>query len=184
MQKTSASHCERENFLIFRTGQLGDMIATVPAIHAIRESWPQAKLTLLCDMHPGKGYIGGADIFRGSGLIDEFERYEVQGHETSRLRRAASMLRLLARLRGRRFDALFYLAPSIRSPEQVRRDRRFFRSAGIRRFYGMNHFPPVPYNDPKRPMVAAGHEVDLLLRRLRSDGLKVPDEGKAALESN
>jgi heptosyltransferase-3 len=167
-------------FLIFRTGQLGDMIAALPAIRAIREQWPKARLTLLCDTHPKSNYVGAADIFRGSGIIDDFEHYEVGSARTT-VGRALQRLKLLFRLRRRGFKTLFYLAASIRLPHQVKRDRRFFRVAGIRHFYGMNYFPPVPYRDRSRPLPAAGHEADLLLARLQSDGLKVPAAGQGSL---
>jgi hypothetical protein len=133
-------------------------------------------------MHPTSNYVGGAAIFRGSGLIDDFEHYEAADPGANFAETVLQRLGLLLRLRRRGFKTLFYLAASIRMPKQVRRDRHFFRAAGIRNFYGMNYFPPVPYVDTTRPMPMAGHEADLLLARLEFDGVSVPEPGHGSLD--
>lgn len=46
----------------------------------------------------------------------------------------------------------------------------------------MNYFPPVPYGDTTRPMPMAGHEADLLLARLKFDGVHVPGPGRGCLD--
>ena len=116
----------QERILVFRTGQLGDMIAALPSIRAIRARWPRAHLTLLCDVHPGQSYVMGSDIFRNAGLFDSFELYEVPTVSTSLPRRFLLKLKLLLRLRRSGYHTLFYLAPTLRSPRQIERDRRFF----------------------------------------------------------
>ena len=168
--------------LAFRSGQLGDMIVSLPALWAVRRHWPEAKLTLLCDVHPGRNYVLGSDIFGGSGLYDDLEHYEVPAAGEARLRTTLRQLRLLLRLRARRFDALVYLAPSIRPPAHVRRDVRFFRLAGLRRIYGADHFPPVPRKQPGQPFPVGEHEADLLLARLQADGIAVPARGQGSLD--
>lgn len=171
-----------EPVLVFRTGQLGDMIVSLPAMWAARQHWPQARLTLLSDVHPGSGYVLGSEIFRGAGLFDEFEHYDVPPSHASRWGMLLKKIALLFRLRAGKFRTLIYLAPSIRSPERVARDRRFFRAAGVKRFIGMDHFPPVPFLNAPRPLPAAGHEADLILARLRSDGIPVPEPGQGSLD--
>lgn len=168
--------------LVFRSGQLGDMIVSLPALWAVRRHWPEAKLTLLCDVHPGRNYVLASDIFGGTGICDDLEHYEVPAAGEARLRTALGRLRLLVRLRARRFDALVYLAPSIRPPAHVRRDVRFFRLAGLRRIYGADHFPPVPIKQPGQPFPVGEHEADLLLARLQADGISVPPRGQGSLD--
>src|SRR5205823_11632039 len=118
-----------ERVLVFRTGQLGDMIAALPSIHAIRKKWAHAHLGLLCDVHPHQTYVLGSDIFRNAGLFDSFELYEVPPAGTGPLARFLISLRLLLRLRRGHFCTLFYLAPTLRSAQQIQRDRRFFKAA-------------------------------------------------------
>jgi heptosyltransferase III len=170
-----------ERVLVFRIGQLGDMIVSLPAIWAVRRHWPQAKLTLLCDVHPGRRCVLGSDILGPTGLFDNIEHYAVPSEGHGRARTFASRLQLLLRLRARRFDALIYLAPSIRKPEQVRRDVAFFRAAGVGRIYGADHFPPVPIRRPGQPLDMGLSEADLLLERLGADGIPVPGHGEGLL---
>lgn len=171
-----------KKILVFRTGQLGDMIVSLPAMWTVREQWPKAELTLLCDVHPGSNYVLGSEIFCGAGLFDHFEHYRVPSEGESKWLIALKRIILLTSLRRKRFDALVYLAASIRPRELVERDRRFFKAAGIKKFYGMNFFPPVPSRTSSRPMPAAGHEADLLMDRLKADGITLPPAGKGSLE--
>lgn len=172
----------RLSILVFRIGQLGDMIVSVPSMWAVRRHWPQASLTLLCDVHPDRKYVLGSDIFRDAGLYDAIEEYEATSEGQISWRAIIGRLRLLKKIRSRNYDALIYLAPSIRRPEQVRRDILFFRAAGIRRIYGARHFPPVPVKRPGEPFAFGESEADLLLARLAADGIPVPERGMGSLD--
>src|SRR5262245_1686113 len=97
-QTTMADRHQPERVLVFRVGQLGDMIMSLPAIWAVRKHWPEAKLTLLCDVHPGRSYVLGSDIFGPIGLFDSVEHYAVPSEWRGRLRTFGSRLRLLMRL--------------------------------------------------------------------------------------
>src|SRR2546423_14441835 len=101
--------------LVFRIGQLGDTLVALPAIWAIRRHFKNASLTLLCDYHPGKGYVLDPDLLTGTGIFDSFELYPVGGCGWDRLMRPFHLLGLLRRLRKQRFDMVVYLAPSLRS---------------------------------------------------------------------
>ena len=167
--------------LVFRCGQLGDMIMSLPAMWAVRRHWPSASLTLLCDVNPARLHVLGSDILGRADIFDEVEHYEV-GAEGGKVRTLVSRLHLLWRIRARRYDGLVYLAPSIRRSEQVRRDVAFFRAAGIGRIYGAGHFPPVPTKRPGQPFAVGPSEADLLLARLAADGIAVPGPGEGSLD--
>jgi heptosyltransferase-3 len=53
-----------KNILVIHFGQLGDVVLGLPAFRAIRERFPNSKLTVLC----GKST---AEIIRISGAADE-----------------------------------------------------------------------------------------------------------------
>lgn len=169
--------------LIFRIGQLGDTIASIPAIRAIRERYPEAHIALLCDFHPARPeLVLAADLLKPTGLIDSFEQYPVDNTWQGRLSQPWRMLRLALRLRRKSFDTLAYLAPSTRTKRQVQRDARFFAAAGIRNFLGMRYFPPLPIKTPGVPLAAVHGEPSLLLQRLAADGIPVPCKGSASLD--
>ncbi len=100
-------------------------------------------MSLLSDKHPAQKYAQAADLLAGAGLFDEFLFYPVGRGAGAAISRPARMIGLLAALRGKAFDVLVYLAPSLRTPGQVERDRRFFSAAGIKKFIGMDGFPTI-----------------------------------------
>ncbi len=157
--------------LVFRIGQLGDTIVAVPAMWLVRKSFPHAHVALLCDRHPGKSHVIASSLLRGSNIFDEYLSYPVA--EASDLWRKSTMATLLASIRAKRFDTLVYLAPTGRKPDQVARDYRFFRLAGIRNFIGMRGFKALEAKEPGRALRASPLESELLLLRLAGSGLKV-----------
>jgi ADP-heptose:LPS heptosyltransferase len=163
--------------LVFRIGQLGDTIIALPAMQAVRNHFPDARMTLLCDRHPGKSFVLASDLLGRCGLFDEFLSYPV--HEDQNLTRPWSMAPLLAAIRRRKFDTMVYLAPSVRSPAQINRDRKFFQLAGIKKFIGMSGFAEQPRKIPGKPLPRLASEADQLLDRLRADGIPVSPPGQA-----
>jgi len=168
--------------LVFRIGQLGDTIAALPAMWAIREHFKDAELTLLCDRHPDKTYVFGPDLLRGSGLFQHFDFYPVRDASTSRVHRGKDMLRLLARLKRAKFDTLVYLSPSARSRMQIARDVRFFRLAGVRNFIGTDGFGALPPHVAGQPLEETPHEAELLMARLAASGIPIPLSGHGSMD--
>ena len=168
--------------LVFRIGQLGDTIAALPAMWAVRRQFPDAAMTLLCDRHPGKIYVFGPDLLRGSGLFQKFEFYPVRRNGEISLQRSREMLRLLSRLRKEHYDTLVYLTPSSRTSAQIRRDLQFFRLAGIRHFIGESGFGAEPKRLPGRALEEVPHETELLLARLAASNLPIPPAGRGCMD--
>jgi asparagine synthase (glutamine-hydrolysing) len=168
--------------LVFRIGQLGDTVAALPAMWAVRQQFPDAEMTLLCDRHPDKNYVFGPDLLGGSGLFQKFQFYPVRDGGLNPVIRSRDMLRLLARLRRERYNALVYLSPSARTRLQILRDRRFFRLAGIRRFIGMEGFAAAPQRAAGRALDEVPHETELLLARLAASGVVIPPTGRGCLD--
>ena len=63
--------------LIFRNGQLGDTLTSVPALWVLRENFPNSEFTLLHDIHKNEDFIISREVLDGSGLIDKFITYKV-----------------------------------------------------------------------------------------------------------
>ena len=167
--------------LVFRIGQLGDTIIALPAMWAIRQHFKTASLTLLCDHHPGEGYVPAADLLLGTGIFDSFECYPVERRGFRRWLQPFRIFLLLRRLRREKFAAVVYLAPSIRSAEQLSRDRQFFRLAGISTTLGMDNFPHLPVKLPLTPLEATPSEADLLMARLSAAGIPVPPSNRGCM---
>jgi asparagine synthase (glutamine-hydrolysing) len=166
--------------LVFRIGQLGDTIISMPAMSVVRRNFPEAHIALLSDRHPGKSYVLAPDLLQSAGIFDEFLSYPVA--DTGEILRGSRMAALLVKIRGKGFDTLVYLAPTNRTPEQIARDRRFFTMAGIRNFIGMDGFEPLEPKQPGHPMKMVPNESELLLRRLAVSGLVIRPEDKARMD--
>ncbi len=120
-----------DTILIFRTGQLGDTICALPAMRAVREAYPDAKMVLLTDRHPGSNYVLSQEILAPTGIFDEILTY-IPGELNLRTARE-----LIAKLRPYQFNLLVYLVGSRRATVRgLLRDMLFFRIAGVRRAVG------------------------------------------------
>lgn len=172
----SALEREVSRVLVFRIGELGDTLIALPALRAIRESFPQAHVTLLGNADDRGRHVRPQQVLPRQGLVDDWVSYP------SDYRRALSdRLGLLWKLRRGRYDTLAYLAPRRRAEKAVRRDLLFFRLAGLRNVIGQSGFQPMPESvQGKLPSVE--HETDHLLRRLSLSGIAVPLAGAALFD--
>ena len=155
-----------QTVLIFRTGQLGDTLVSMPAIHAIRKRHPGCTVVLLTDRHPGSGFVSSWDVLGESGWIDEVEFY-VPGTGILGMWRNASQLS--ARLRGRSVTHA-YLLTSGRTPWQRWRDRLFVRFViGARHCHDASG-PPVSLKAVDGLLVRLEPEWRRLLGAISVDG--------------
>ena len=88
-------------YLIIKLGAIGDIVTTLPAISAIRSDDTEANITWVCG-------IPAASILETIPGIDEIIKVdETRLFRGSRLGRVAELLRVMARLAGRRYDRIF-----------------------------------------------------------------------------
>jgi ADP-heptose:LPS heptosyltransferase len=86
----------RENILLIRLKSIGDVLFTLPAVHALRENFPDAKITFLTSRE-------NAPLLRGFREVDgviPLDRAALQNP----LHAAPEMFRLLRRLRAEKFS--------------------------------------------------------------------------------
>ncbi len=116
--------------LIYRLGSLGDTVVALPCFHLIERVFPQSERVLLTNFPVHAKAPPAAAVLGDSGLVHGYMRY------TAGTRSVAELLRLAWQIRRFSPDVLVYLMPA-RAPQQVRRDRWFFRLAGMRRIVGL-----------------------------------------------
>ena len=167
-----------KRILVFRIGQLGDTIVSLPAMWAVRKYFPDAQMALLSDVHGNDEYVRAQSIFPPDGLFEQWLTYPAKYGGTS----SRGMVKLLMELRRNNFDILVYLAPRWRTSGQVRRDLFFFYLAGIHTFIGHRGFEELPPKVPGEPLPALQHETDHLLFRLSLDGIPVPEIGSGEMD--
>ncbi|HNU86559.1 MAG TPA: glycosyltransferase family 9 protein, partial [Syntrophales bacterium] len=91
-----------KNVLIRGTNWIGDVVMTFPAIAAVRETLPKARISVLV-----KPWV--ADLVRMHPAVDEVLVYERPGRHEG----LSGILRLARELRARRFDAAVLLQNAI-----------------------------------------------------------------------
>ena len=151
-------------------------MASVPALWVVREAYPDAHITMLTDEKPGESRVQPRDILDGSGLIDDYIVYPGG--------KPLAMARLLFRLRIQRYNSLVYLIRQFANNPRVRRDKMFFRLAGIKEFIGTRGFGNNLPMQLGRPMPVVPHVADTLLASLRASGLRTPIAGQGCFDLN
>ena len=163
--------------LVYHIGSLGDTLVAVPALWAVRDNFPDAHITMMTDDHPGRGLVQSRDVLDGSGLIDDYILYPVGNPR--------ALISLLFHLRTEKFDSLVYLIRAHEKIRRIRRDRLYFRLAGIHRHFGTrtSFYRSFP-NRHQVPMAEVPRAADTFLSRLRRDGLTTPPSGKGRIDVN
>lgn len=117
-----------EKILVVRRDNIGDLVCTLPLISALRERYPHAYLAALVnsynaavlDNHPAINEVFAYTKLKHRGRVNAFSVY-------------LARVRLLVKLRRKRFDIVFVAGPATKS---VMRTVRLIRPARIIRFSG------------------------------------------------
>jgi heptosyltransferase III len=166
-------------FLVFRIGQIGDTVAALPSLWALRKQFPNSRIVILSEIPAKKTHLPPDTVLPQSGLVDGFEKYP--GGASAK--NAVAAWRQICRLRKQGFETLVYLTPSGRTRKQRARDQLFFRLCGITHFLAFKGFAENPH--PKLSdgrLMPLPKEADALLERLRLDGLPVPAPGQGCMD--
>ena len=121
-----------QRVLIHRLGSLGDTLVALPAFRLVRETFPEARITVLTN-HAQSDHaksVGMAAILDGAGLVDDYLYYPVA------LRKPRELFRLRNRIARERYDIVIYLSSPGSTIKKVIRDALFFLGCGIRCQYG------------------------------------------------
>jgi ADP-heptose:LPS heptosyltransferase len=154
--------------LIYRLGSLGDTVVALPCFRLIAGMYPHAKRVLLANFPVAAKAPASAAVLGTSGLVHGYMRYTVG------TRSPAELLRLNLEIRRFRPDVLIYLMPP-RPLKNVKRDRLFFRLAGVRRFIGLPDEDQLKYGfDAGTGLYES--EANRLARAMRSLGDAHPED--------
>lgn len=118
-----------KEILIYRLGSLGDTVMALPCFHKVREYFPDATITLLTN-RPVAAKAAPIEAILGS--TNFFDR--VLDYPTG-TRNPLVLAKLIKQIRAHNIDTVINLA-AIRSKISVKRDRWFFRAAGIKQQIG------------------------------------------------
>ncbi len=167
-----------DSILVYRFGQIGDTVAAVPALWALRRQFPTARLVLLSEVPAKSTHLPPEAVLPAARLMDGFEKYPA-GRSA---RNVLSAWQCFRRLRAQGFRTVVYLVPTQRTHKQRLRDLLFFRLAGIRRVLAAGGFTNENGREPDGSLMRQPHEADALLARLERDGVDIPSPGKGCMD--
>lgn len=147
-----------KNILIVRTDRLGDIVLTTPAIKALREAYPQARITLL--VSPST-----LEVIKDNPYLDEIRVDDRQGKHKGLF----GFCKLIGELRSRKFDLVIVY-------HTKKRTNLFCFLAGIpyRIGYKNNKFGSLlnwPLKDERH--LGNKHESEYCLDVLRAMGIEI-----------
>lgn len=167
-----------DNVCVFRIGNIGDIVCALPALRAVREAYPKARLTLLTS--PGKaGMPGAKELLDGVEWIDEILLYH--GDEIATFRQR---LNLLLKLRARRFDVWLELPPTLSSPFRQFRDLLFTSFVGPAWARGWRIHTLRLWAQAQSEHLDFPNEVERLLRIAADAGLPAPGDAYGLPRTN
>ena len=156
--------------LIYRIGNLGDIICAIPAMVAIRRRFPTAWIGLLTN----KAIESDPDpeaILEGNDFLDTIITYNPR-----QIRNFQYLKSLLAHIHDLKPELLVYFSLSDTTRRRLLRDWLFFKMAGCRKLIGFNKPKPekmILKDGIKMPIFP--QEVDRLMRHVVPLGI---DPGK------
>jgi len=120
---------KRDTILIYRLGSLGDTIISLPAFHAIKNAFPDYRITLLTN-RPVVSKAAPVESVLGSNyFFQDVLNYPL------RTRSPWVLFKLLFAIYRKKIDCAINLN-GFRSDFSTWRDQAFFRMAGVKSFYG------------------------------------------------
>ncbi|MGC9045539.1 MAG: glycosyltransferase family 9 protein [Thermodesulfovibrio sp.] len=157
--------------LFIRRDNIGDLVCTTPAIHAVRKKYPHAKIGILVNTY-------NADVVKNNPDIDEIYIYEKAKHvpEKNKILVWMNNLRLLMKIRKDKYDVA--IACGSYSPRLAR--YAYMTGATVRIGYIPKDIEKsTSYNmalqEPEQPM----HEVERVFRLLSPLGIdEIPNKLK------
>lgn len=162
--------------LVYRIGHLGDTLVSLPAFWAIRQSHPNARITLLTNSNTNNpNYVLARSVLPEKGLFDDWLTYP---NKSGKLSTVFNFGKLLFEIRKRNFDVVYYLTTRNRLVSQVKRDVLFFRAAGIKRIIGTEYLlENLLSNQATKPLPVVETETDFLINCLKSAEILPADAG-------
>jgi ADP-heptose:LPS heptosyltransferase len=151
-----------EKILFIRRDNIGDLVCTTPAIRAVRERFPRARISLLVNTY-------NADIVRDHPDIDQIYVFQKPKHAPGRWRWAVlwENFRLFHRIRRERYD----VAIGCGIYNKTLSHYTFFTGARRRIGYVRDNAGRFFYNVPVTPSTRREHEVVKVFRLLAPLGI-------------
>lgn len=154
---------------IYRIGNIGDIICALPAMHAIRQAYPDARLMLLTS--PGKrGMPGAKELLEGASWLDKIVVYYSDEIDTYRKQMA-----FIVKLCSESIDVFFELPNNLGVLRKSLRNMATVRLSGASWAYGWR-ISTIRWNArAQSEKIVFPNEVDRLIKIVADAGINTPE---------
>ncbi|MDI6717434.1 MAG: glycosyltransferase family 9 protein [Patescibacteria group bacterium] len=164
-----------KNILIYKIGNIGDIICAVPSFIAIRRANPNAKITLLTS--PGeKGSLGANELLTGTWYFNELKIYYSED-----LNSFDKKIDFISNLKKNNYDLFIQLPDDLADFRTLFRNLIFTRAIGAKSAFGFKIRTIQLFKKAQVNYLSNKTEVESLLDILKENGIKV---GKVEFDFN
>ncbi len=155
-----------QNILIYKIGNIGDIVCAVPSFIAIRKNFPKAKIILLSSAGK-KGMIGAKDFLNGVWHFDEMKIYYADEIDSFRGKR-----KFIKDLRGNNYDLFIQIPDDLANFRTLLRNLIFARIIGAKSAFGFKIRTTQLFKKTQVDYSVKKSEVENLLDILEDGGIK------------
>ena len=156
-----------ENILIYKIGNIGDIVCAVPSFIAIRRNFPNAKITLLTS--PGKKELSGAkELLNGARYVDKLEIYYTEDIDSFKKKK-----KFIKNLRQDKYDLFIQLPDDLANFRTLLRNMIFAKLTGAKSAFGFKIRTVQLFKKTQVDYSANKTEVESLLDILKENDLAV-----------
>jgi len=156
-----------KNILIYKIGNIGDIICAVPSFIAIRRFYPEAKITLLSS--PGKfEAVGAKEFFSNCWYFDHLKIY--YSEDTTSLK---GKKKLINELKSENYDLFVQLPDDLAGFKTLLRNIIFAKLIGVKKAFGFKIRTIQLCKKTQVDYTTQKTEVESLLDLLKENGIMV-----------
>src|SRR3989344_8128023 len=156
-----------KNILIYKIGNIGDIVCAVPAIIAIRKNFPEAKIALLTS--PGKIEASGAkELLEKAWYVDELKVYYGADIDSWQKKK-----KLVGDLKKNRYDLFIQLPDDLANFRTLLRNMIFIKIIGAKSAFGFKIRTIQLFKKTQVDYTTQKTEVESLLDLLKENRIKI-----------
>ena len=155
------------NILIYKIGNIGDIICAIPSFIAIRRFYPESKITLLTS--PGKrNAIGAKELLSGVWYFDEQKIYYSDDIDSFQKKRD-----FIKNLRKEQYDLFIQLPDDLANFRTLLRNMIFIKIIGAKSAFGFKIRTIQLFKKTQVDYTTQKTEVESLLDLLKENRIKI-----------
>lgn len=156
-----------QNILIYKIGNIGDIVCAIPSFIAIRKNFPEAKITLLTS--PGKaGGLGAKELLKDVWYLDELRVYYSEDIDSFDKKR-----NFIRQLKNNHYDLFIQLPDDLANFRTLLRNMIFAKLIGAKAAFGFEIRTIQLFKKTQVDYTSQKTEVESLLELLKERGITV-----------